>query len=85
RVTGVRTADGVIDADIVVCAAGFWGAQVARQVGLVLPLVPMANQYARTGQIADLVGRNTDLAEAGLPILRHQDQDLYFREHVDRL
>ncbi|PRC50576.1 sarcosine dehydrogenase, partial [Mycobacterium sp. ITM-2017-0098] len=26
RVTGVRTADGVIDADIVVCAAGFWGA-----------------------------------------------------------
>ncbi|WP_197383613.1 GcvT family protein [Mycolicibacterium mengxianglii] len=85
RVVGVRTADGVIDADIVVCAAGFWGAQFARQVGLVLPLVPMAHQYARTGQIADLVGRNTDLAEAGLPILRHQDQDLYFREHVDRL
>lgn len=85
RVTGVRTADGVIDADVVVCAAGFWGAQVARQVGLVLPLVPMAHQYARTGQVAELVGRNTDLAEAGLPILRHQDQDLYFREHVDRL
>ncbi len=85
RVTGVRTADGVLDADIVVCAAGFWGAQFARQVGLVLPLVPMAHQYARTGQIADLVGRNTELAEAGLPILRHQDQDLYFREHVDRL
>jgi glycine cleavage system aminomethyltransferase T len=45
----------------------------------------MAHQYARTGQIVDLVGRNTELAEAGLPILRHQDQDLYFREHVDRL
>ena len=85
RVTGVRTADGVIDADVVVCAAGFWGAQFARQVGLVLPLVPMAHQYARTGQIEALVGRNTELAEAGLPILRHQDQDLYFREHVDRL
>ncbi|MFB1298203.1 FAD-dependent oxidoreductase [Mycobacterium sp. pW049] len=85
RVTGVQTADGVIEADIVVCAAGFWGAQFAKQVGLVLPLVPMAHQYARTGQIPDLVGRNTELAEAGLPILRHQDQDLYFREHVDRL
>ncbi len=85
RVTGVRTGDGVIDADIVVCAAGFWGAQFARQVGLVLPLVPMAHQYARTGQIEALVGRNTELAEAGLPILRHQDQDVYFREHVDRL
>ena len=85
RVTGVRTTDGVIDADIVVCAAGFWGAQLAKQVGLVVPLVPMAHQYARTGQIDALVGRNTELSEAGLPILRHQDQDLYFREHVDRL
>ncbi len=85
RVTGVDTTAGVIDADIVVCAAGFWGAQFARQVGLVVPLVPMAHQYARTGQIAALVGRNTELSEAGLPILRHQDQDLYFREHVDRM
>ena len=75
----------MIDADIVVCAAGFWGAQLAKEVGLVVPLVPMAHQYARTGQIAALVGRNTELSEAGLPILRHQDQDLYFREHVDRL
>lgn len=85
RVTGVRTADGVIGADVVICAAGFWGAQFAKQVGLVLPLVPMAHQYARSGRIDALVGRNTELAEAGLPILRHQDQDLYFREHVDRL
>ena len=75
----------MVDADIVVCAAGFWGAQLAKQVGLVVPLVPMAHQYARTGQIAALVGRNTEQSEAGLPILRHQDQDLYFREHVDRL
>jgi glycine cleavage system aminomethyltransferase T/glycine/D-amino acid oxidase-like deaminating enzyme len=85
RVTGVRTADGVIDADIVVCAAGFWGAQFAKQVGLVVPLVPMAHQYAKTGRLTGLVGRNTEQSEAGLPILRHQDQDLYFREHVDRI
>ncbi|BBY76854.1 hypothetical protein MPRF_37530 [Mycolicibacterium parafortuitum] len=52
RVTGVRTAEGVLDADVVVCAAGFWGAHLARQVGLTLPLVPMAHQYARTGQIS---------------------------------
>jgi glycine/D-amino acid oxidase-like deaminating enzyme len=37
----------------------------------------------RTDQIGALVGRNTELSEAGLPILRHQDQHLYFREHVD--
>ena len=30
RVAGVRTADGVVDADIVVCAAGFWGAQLGQ-------------------------------------------------------
>ncbi len=85
RVTGVHTSRGVIEADIVVCAAGFWGAQLAKQVGLVLPLVPMAHQYAKTGQVAPLVGRNTEDAPASLPILRHQDADLYFREHVDRL
>ncbi len=83
--TGVQTADGVIAADVVVCCAGFWGAQLAKQVGLVVPLVPMAHQYATTGRIEALVGRNTETAEAGLPILRHQDQDLYFREHVDRI
>ncbi|MFQ6392306.1 GcvT family protein [Nocardia sp. KC 131] len=85
RVAGVETADGVIAADVVICAAGFWGAEVAKQVGLVLPLVPMAHQYAKTGRIAALQGRNTERSEAGLPILRHQDQDLYFREHVDRI
>jgi dimethylglycine oxidase len=85
RVTGVHTADGIIEADVVVCAAGFWGAQFAAQVGLTVPLVPMAHQYARTGQLQQLVGRNTEQTEAGLPILRHQDADLYFREHVDRL
>ncbi|WP_433194728.1 GcvT family protein [Nocardia sp. CA-107356] len=85
RVAGVETADGIIDADIVVCAAGFWGAELAKQVGLVVPLVPMAHQYAKTGRIAALDGRNTALHEASLPILRHQDQDLYFREHRDRI
>lgn len=85
RVTGVQTADGVIAADVVVCAAGFWGAHLAKQVGLVVPLVPMAHQYATTGRIEPLVGRNTELSEAGLPMLRHQDQDLYFREHIDRI
>jgi dimethylglycine oxidase len=85
HVAGVRTTAGVVEADIVICAAGFWGAQLAKQVGLVVPLVPMAHQYAKTGQVSALVGRNTELSEAGLPILRHQDQDLYFREHLDRI
>jgi dimethylglycine oxidase len=85
RVTGVETADGMIPADIVVSCAGFWGPEIGEMVGMDVPLLPLAHQYAKTGPIPELVGRNTDVAEAGFPILRHQDQDLYFREHIDRL
>jgi glycine cleavage system aminomethyltransferase T/glycine/D-amino acid oxidase-like deaminating enzyme len=85
RVTGVRTSDGVLPADVVVCCAGFWGQAVGAMVGMDVPLLPLAHQYVKTGQLAELVGRNDELTEAGLPILRHQDQDLYFREHDDRL
>lgn len=85
RVVGVRTATGEeFDADVVVSAAGFWGAQLGARVGLTVPLVPMAHQYAKTGQVAELRGRLA-ADEARLPILRHQDQDLYYREHGDRL
>jgi dimethylglycine oxidase len=85
RVTGVRTAEGVLPADVVVCCAGFWGQAVGAMVGMPVPLLPLAHQYVKTGQLAELAGRNDERTEAGLPILRHQDQDLYFREHVDRL
>jgi glycine cleavage system aminomethyltransferase T/glycine/D-amino acid oxidase-like deaminating enzyme len=85
RVTGVRTADGVLPADIVVCCAGFWGRSVGALVGMEIPLLPLAHQYAKTGQVSELVGRVDELTEADLPILRNQAADLYFRQHVDRI
>lgn len=85
KVTGVRTDEGVVPADIVVSCGGFWGAALGELVGMDVPLLPLAHQYIKTHQIPELVGRNTESSEAGFPILRHQDQDLYFREHVDRL
>ncbi|MEJ5913530.1 GcvT family protein [Pseudokineococcus sp. 1T1Z-3] len=85
QVTGVRTAEGVVPADVVVSCAGFWGVEVGAMVGMRVPLLPLAHQYARTGQVPELVGRNTELGEAGLPMIRHQDADLYYREHGDRL
>ena len=85
RVTGVRTDQGEVQADIVVSCAGFWGKAVGEMVGMRVPLLPLAHQYVFTGQVPDLVGRNDDHVEARLPILRHQDQDLYYREHNDRL
>ncbi|GAA3570455.1 FAD-dependent oxidoreductase [Amycolatopsis ultiminotia] len=85
HVTGVQTADGEIPADIVVSCAGFWGREIGAMVGMPVPLLPLAHQYAKTGQVPELRGRNTEQSEASLPILRHQDRDLYFREHVDRI
>jgi dimethylglycine oxidase len=85
RVTGVRTDGGVIPADVVVSCAGFWGPAVGAMVGMTVPLLPLAHQFVWTGQVAELVGRNDELTEAGMPILRHQDRDLYYREQGDRL
>ncbi|WP_030434487.1 GcvT family protein [Actinoplanes subtropicus] len=85
KVTGVETDQGFIPADVVVCAAGFWGPRIGRMVGLTVPLLPLAHQYAKTGQVAALAGVNDPALEATHPILRHQDQDLYYREHEDRI
>ncbi|MEV6302879.1 FAD-dependent oxidoreductase [Actinoplanes sp. NPDC051861] len=79
RVTGVETDRGFLMADVVVCAAGFWGPEIGRMAGLTVPLLPLGHQYAKTGPVPTLAG--VDAA----PILRHQDQDLYYRAHGDRL
>ncbi|KAK1763778.1 Dimethylglycine oxidase [Phialemonium atrogriseum] len=86
RVTGVVTKFGTILADIVLSCAGLWGVEVGAMVGLPIPLQPVAHQYAKTSPLPALIGReNTPPKEAILPILRHQDRDLYYREHGDQL
>jgi len=82
QVTAVVTDRGRVDADIVVCCAGIWGPVIAAKVGMTLPLTPLAHQLAWTTPVPALAGAR---AEASLPILRHQDQDLYFRERFDSL
>jgi glycine cleavage system aminomethyltransferase T/glycine/D-amino acid oxidase-like deaminating enzyme len=86
KVTGVFVNDGErIPADIVVSAAGFWGPAVGELIGLKVPLIPLAHQYAWTTPLDVLSGRNEQPSGASLPILRHQDRDLYFREWGDRI
>src|SRR5690242_1433216 len=80
EVTGVRTDQGDLEADIVVCCAGIWGPKIARMVGMNLPLTPLAHQLAWTGPIPALAGQTE---EAVRPILRHQDADLYYRDRFD--
>ncbi|GAA0379343.1 sarcosine dehydrogenase [Acrocarpospora corrugata] len=76
RVTGVVTDKGEISADVVVCCAGIWGPRVARMAGMSLPLTPLAHQLAWTGRLPEL----PEEPVASLPILRHQDADLYYRD-----
>ncbi|WP_426975511.1 GcvT family protein [Pseudarthrobacter sp. O4] len=91
RVTGVQTPDGVIPAEIVVSCAGFWGPKIGAMAGMAVPLLPLAHQYVKTTAVPELRGTNLgtnplDPANgARMPILRHQDKDLYFREHGDRV
>ncbi|NUT42293.1 MAG: GcvT family protein [Thermoactinospora sp.] len=80
RVTGVSvsTDEGLrtVAADVVVCAAGFWGPTIGAMAGVTVPLLPLAHQYAKSGELTP---------QPGAPILRHQDRDLYFRMHGPRV
>lgn len=88
HVTGVMTQGGTIPADIVVSCAGFWGVEVGAMAGVQIPLLALAHQYAKTTPVSTHAGRDVNGLpngmNASLPILRHQDQDLYYREHGDQ-
>jgi glycine cleavage system aminomethyltransferase T/glycine/D-amino acid oxidase-like deaminating enzyme len=89
HVTGVTTNNGSIPADIVVSCAGFWGVEIGKMIGLKVPLLPLGHQYVKTTAVPGLVGRevnkNINAKNAEYPILRHQDQDLYYREHGEQI
>ncbi len=74
RVSEVVTDQGAIQTEIVVNAAGQWGKEVGKMVGLNLPVVPMAHLYAITKPI-DGVGHD-------IPTLRDPDLLVYWREEV---
>jgi 4-methylaminobutanoate oxidase (formaldehyde-forming) len=77
RVHEVVTDKGSLQTEIVVNAAGQWGGEVGRMVGLNLPVVPMAHLYAITKPIAG-VGHD-------IPTLRDPDLLVYWREEVGGL
>ena len=77
RVSEVVTNRGAIKTEIVVNAAGQWGGEVGKLVGLSLPVVPMAHLYIITKPIAG-VGHD-------FPTLRDPDLLVYWREEVGGL
>lgn len=84
HVTGVTTSGGTIHADIIISCAGFWGVEVGAMADQPIPLQPMAHQYAKTLSVPSLAGCKAPPDGATLPILRYQDQDLYYRVHGDK-
>lgn len=85
RVTAVVAGDDRFPADVVVLAAGFWGPRIGALAGVGIPLLPLAHQYVRTTPLPAQRGRVETPNGVRLPILRHQDQDLYYREHGERM
>jgi len=73
----VVTDKGTIETEIVVNAAGQWGGEVGKMVGLNLPIVPMAHLYIITKPIKGV--------EHNFPTLRDPDLLVYWREEVGGL
>jgi len=85
RVTAVLAGEDRFPADIVVCCAGFWGAHVSAMADTPLPLLPLAHQYVWSTGLPSLAAYRAEQKSARLPILRHQDRALYYREWGDRI
>lgn len=78
RVKAVKTNQGEIQCEYVVCAAGLWGPVVGQMVGVPIPQTPCEHLYVRTTPLAELADARDELET---PIVRWQDHDLYFRQH----
>ncbi len=76
-ITAVHTSHGEIRTDVVVAAAGIWAPKLGGMAGVPIPLSPMQHLYAVTAPLPELAGA---VEEVSQPILRHQDEEMYFRQ-----
>jgi sarcosine dehydrogenase len=77
RVVGVVTADGDVDADVVVVAAGAWTPTVAADAGAAVPVYPVRHQAWVTAPMA--------WVSASFPVIRIPDRWAYLRPEVGGL
>jgi sarcosine oxidase subunit beta len=54
RISGVRTSDGLIATNVVICTAGAWSRQCGEMVGVALPVTPLRRQILFTEPMPDL-------------------------------
>jgi 4-methylaminobutanoate oxidase (formaldehyde-forming) len=77
RVTGVRTEQGDIAAEVVVNCAGMWGREMGLMAGVNVPLHACEHFYAITEPVTGM--------PAGLPVLRDPDSCTYFKEDAGKI
>jgi len=77
RVVGVRTEAGEVRADTVVLCGGMWSRELARTVGVKLPLHAAEHFYVVTEALAEPPGP--------LPVLRDPDHAIYIKEDAGKL
>ena len=78
RVTRVRTDRGDVECEVVVDCGGMFGAEIARLVGVRVPIVPMSHQYVVTEPFLPA-------GTGPLPSLRDPDLLVYYRQELDGL
>jgi 4-methylaminobutanoate oxidase (formaldehyde-forming) len=81
RVAGVRTDRGDVECEVVVDCGGMFAAEIARLVGVRIPVVPMSHQYVVTAPLP----AGTLPSGRPLPSLRDPDLLVYYRQEVDGL
>ena len=80
----VETQKGVITARHIVNAAGTWGWEIGRMMGVNVPSVPVLHQYLVTDTVAEVAERITK-GESELPMIRDPDESWYVRQERDGL
>ena len=75
RVTGVRTTEGVIQAERVVLCGGMWARELGLRCGVSIPLYPVEHHYIVTESLPGAFDE--------LPVGRDPDLCLYFRGEGD--
>ncbi|WP_017974292.1 GcvT family protein [Actinopolyspora halophila] len=81
KVHAVHTSAGTVETDSVLCCAGIWGPRVGQLAGVSVPVQPVAHQYAVTEPVPGLTAGSEEVEQ---PILRQQDNSMYFRQIHDR-
>ena len=82
KVSAVLTDRGRIECERVVVAVGVWGAELMKELGVDLPLVPVQHPYIYTEPLPEWQG---ETKEAAHPLVRDLDNVVYYRQHGERI